>query len=37
MANTVYYAAVMGGDQRSLKSRLGTIEGAMVVKAEADE
>ena len=37
MANTVYYAAVMGGDQRSLKSRLGTIEGAMAMKAEADE
>jgi soluble lytic murein transglycosylase len=37
MANTVYYAAVMGGDQRSLKSRLGTIEGAMAIKAEADE
>jgi soluble lytic murein transglycosylase len=37
MANAVYYAAVMGGDQRSLKSRLGTIDGAMVVKAGADE
>ena len=38
MANTVYYAAVTGGgDQRSLKSRLGRIEGAMAMKAEADE
>ena len=37
MANTVYYAAVMGGDQRSLKSRLGTIKGAMAMMAEADE
>lgn len=37
MANTVYYAAVMGGDQRSLKSRLGTIEGVMAMKAEAGE
>ena len=34
MANTVYYAAVMAGDQRSLKSRLGRIEGAMAMKAE---
>ena len=25
MANTVYYAAVLGGESRSLKSRLGTI------------
>ncbi|MBU4581901.1 MAG: lytic transglycosylase domain-containing protein [Proteobacteria bacterium] len=37
MANAVYYAAVMGGEQPSLKSRLGTIEGAMTMKAEADE
>ena len=37
MANTVYYAAVMDGDQRSLKSRLGMIKGAMTMKAEADE
>ena len=37
MANTVYYAAVMGGDQRSLKSRLGTIEGAMAMKADANK
>ncbi|MCX5824164.1 MAG: transglycosylase SLT domain-containing protein [Deltaproteobacteria bacterium] len=37
MANTVYYAAVMGGDQRSLKSRLGTIDRAMVAKADAAE
>ena len=37
MANTVYYAAIMGGDQRSLKSRLGTIDGTMAMKADADE
>jgi soluble lytic murein transglycosylase len=38
MANAVYYAAVTGGgDQRSLKSRLGTIEGGMAMKAMADE
>ena len=37
MANTVYYAAVMGGDQRSLKSRLGTIAGATAMKGDSDE
>jgi hypothetical protein len=25
MSNTVYYAAVLGGEARSLKSRLGTV------------
>lgn len=35
MANTVYYAALTGGgDQRSLKSRLGTIEGSLAMKGE---
>ena len=29
MSNAVYYAAVLGGEQRSLKSRLGTIGGAV--------
>jgi soluble lytic murein transglycosylase len=28
MANTVYYDALLGGEQRSLKSRLGTVKGA---------
>jgi len=37
MENAIYYAAVMSGEQRSLKSCLGTIEGAMAVKTEADE
>lgn len=37
MTNTVYYAALLGGEQRSLKSRLGTIAGAMSLKDEAAE
>lgn len=37
MANTVYYAAVMDRAPRSLKSRLGTIDGTMVSKAEEVE
>ena len=37
MANTVYYAALSGGEQRSLKSRLGTIGGVTAMKNGADE
>jgi soluble lytic murein transglycosylase len=37
MENAIYYAAVMSGEQRSLKSCLGMIEGAVAVKTEADE
>jgi soluble lytic murein transglycosylase len=37
MANAVYYAALLGGEQRSLKSRLGTIGGATAMKNGADE
>jgi soluble lytic murein transglycosylase len=32
MANTMYYAAVLGAEPRSLKSRLGTIESAVTMK-----
>ena len=37
MENAIYYAAVMSGEQRSLKSCLGMIEGAMAVKTEEIE
>jgi soluble lytic murein transglycosylase len=37
MANAVYYAALSGGEQRSLKSRLGTIGGVTAMKNGADE
>jgi soluble lytic murein transglycosylase len=37
MANAVYYSALSGGDQRSLKSRLGTIGGVTAMKNGADE
>ena len=37
MSNAVYYAAVLGAEQRSLKSRLGTIAGVTAVKNGADE
>jgi soluble lytic murein transglycosylase len=37
MANAVYYAAVSGGGPFSLKSRLGTIEGATAMKNGAEE
>jgi soluble lytic murein transglycosylase len=37
MANAVYYAAVSGGEPRSLKSRLGTIEGATATQNGAEE
>jgi soluble lytic murein transglycosylase len=37
MANAVYYAAVLGLEQRSLKSRLGTIAGVAAVKNGEDE
>ena len=37
MANAVYYAALLGGEQRSLKSRLGTIGGVAAVKNGVDE
>jgi len=37
MANAVYYAALLGGEQRSLKSRLGTIGGVTSMKNGADE
>ena len=37
MANAVYYAALLGGEQRSLKSRLGTIGGVTAMKDGADE
>ncbi|MBU2227259.1 MAG: lytic transglycosylase domain-containing protein [Proteobacteria bacterium] len=37
MANTVYYAAMFGGEQPSLKSRLGTIAGATFLKAGAGQ
>jgi soluble lytic murein transglycosylase len=37
MSNAVYYAAVLGGEQRSLKSRLGTIGGVTAMKNGADE
>jgi soluble lytic murein transglycosylase len=37
MANTVYYAAMLGGENRSLRSRLGTIAGVMSMKGEAGE
>jgi soluble lytic murein transglycosylase len=37
MANAVYYAALSGGEQRSLKSRLGTIGGVTAMKNGADK
>jgi len=37
MSNVVYYAALSGGEQRSLKSRLGTIGGVTAMKNGADE
>jgi soluble lytic murein transglycosylase len=37
MTNAVYYAALSGGEQRSLKSRLGTIGGVTAMKNGADE
>ncbi|MCX5818527.1 MAG: transglycosylase SLT domain-containing protein [Deltaproteobacteria bacterium] len=37
MANAMYYAALLGGEQRSLKSRLGTIGGVTAMKNGADE
>ena len=37
MANAVYYAALSGGEQRSLKSRLGMIGGVTAMKNGADE
>jgi len=37
MSNAVYYAALLGGEQRSLKSRLGTIGGVTAMKNGADE
>ncbi|MFH0934954.1 MAG: lytic transglycosylase domain-containing protein, partial [Pseudomonadota bacterium] len=37
MANTVYYDALFGGEQRSLKSRMGTIGSVMSLKDKADK
>jgi soluble lytic murein transglycosylase len=37
MANTVYYDALSGGEQRSLKSRLGIIKGIPTKNGGADE
>jgi soluble lytic murein transglycosylase len=37
MANTVYYAAIFGGEPRSLKSRLGTVGGAVSMRETAGE
>jgi soluble lytic murein transglycosylase len=37
MANAVYYAALSGGKQRSLKLRLGTIGGVTAIKNGADQ
>jgi len=37
MANAVYYAALSGGEQRSLKFRLGTIGGVAAMKNGTDE
>jgi soluble lytic murein transglycosylase len=37
MENAVYYAAVSGREPRSLKSRLGTIEGVTAIKNGAEE
>ena len=37
MANTVYYAAMFGGERPTLKSRLGIIEGVMSTKNEGRE
>jgi len=37
MANAVYYDALSGGEQRSLKSRLGTIGGVTAMKNGTDE
>jgi soluble lytic murein transglycosylase len=37
MANALYYDAILGGEPRSLKSRLGTIEGAGSMNQAADE
>ena len=36
MANTVYYDALSGGEQRSLKSRLGTVKGVPSKNGRAD-
>jgi soluble lytic murein transglycosylase len=37
MANTVYYAAIFGGEPRSLKSRLGTVGGPLSMRETAGE
>jgi len=37
MANTVYYAALFGGEPRSLKSRLGIVQGAVAIRETAGE
>jgi soluble lytic murein transglycosylase len=37
MANAVYYAALLGGEQRPLKSLLGTIGGVTAIKNGAEE
>ena len=37
MKRIIYYAAMFGGENRSLKSRLGKIAGVMSMKNEAGE